>query len=85
MPLGSVTRTRDLELGAQVRVLMKEHQTLLGFTTKTESLKLEHNHLIVSHPSRRDLPLSRMMKPEVGNFFAGPSKTIVLQFVESIN
>jgi len=40
MPLGSVTRTRDLELGAQVRVLMKEHQTLLGFTTKTESLKL---------------------------------------------
>jgi hypothetical protein len=41
MPLGFVTKTRDLELGAQkqVGVLMKEHQTLLGFTTKTRGLK----------------------------------------------
>jgi hypothetical protein len=42
MPLGFVTRTRDLELGAQKKVgmLMKEHQTLLGFVAKTKGLKL---------------------------------------------
>ncbi len=42
MPLGYVTRTIDLELGAQkqVGVFMKEHQTLLGFTTKTRGLQL---------------------------------------------
>jgi hypothetical protein len=65
MPLGSVIRIKDFEHGAQKQVgmLMKEHQTFLGFTTKPYVSNLEHNHLIVSHPTRRDLPLSRMMKP----------------------
>jgi hypothetical protein len=42
MPLGSITKTRDLELEAQkqVGVHMKEHQTLLGITAKTRGLKL---------------------------------------------
>jgi hypothetical protein len=57
MPLGSVTRTRDLELGAQVRVLMKEHQTLLGFTTKTESFKLGTQPLHSFTPFKRGPPL----------------------------
>jgi len=65
MTLGFVTRTGDLEHGAQKQVgmPMKEHQTLLGFTTKPYVSNLEHNHLIVSHPTRRDLPLLRIMKP----------------------
>jgi len=42
MPLGSITRIGDFEVGTQkqVGVLMKEHYTLLGFTAKTRGLKL---------------------------------------------
>jgi hypothetical protein len=42
MPLGYVTRNEDLELEAQKQfgMPMKEHQTLLGITTKTKGFKL---------------------------------------------
>jgi hypothetical protein len=57
--LGSVTKIGGLELEAQKQVglLMKEHQTLLGFTAKTRGFKLGAQPPCSFTPYKKEPPL----------------------------